>query len=834
MFVIFCDSSFNFSLFFHFFNPPSHSSSSSSSSPPPQRGMLLAFCTLACIVLGLLWRWAHRSHAATLSAVLADPQSTVTLCYGEAHHDVFQRISLAYQEKGWQVHHVHNTASLSTLSAAVICVESSLLDNHITQCSPTSSIVLIETGSTGDPSTPTLQSKINATAVINVRAVSNIANIPLIVHIMSGSTPLPLVALSGLLKWVLQGVVVLFGGEGFSGEWLDVWGVRCGALCAVDLRHFVVMGVIEGLREAVWVWLLGQKKEKGEEEKKEDIVTPPPYRTGLASPLAPSLPGTELYSTGHITPPQSYATPHDSPSPIISSPKRSHTTATQGLGNGPAPLPSMGGGGGGGGGSDGIPSILPFNRARSRTPEVPEVVFIEPSLPAFLAEGGSERSVSGAKNAHRARQPEETKVNEVNIEKRVQTRRCVFASTRCPAIMEELKEALVANGWRDVSKLAKAKNEAEAARSRGGQLPSIDVCLEDRSAAEMIVRNWSKSDIFIKHTTKSTEANTIPSYDPSRPSRAVLVNAHSNIRHLTSKIMFHTKTLPTMDTTIRTSFIHVSGPIWEQPHLAATLKMMQEFADRVNLGVTTQTNFMVSTPLTIFAPPVTGLPQRDVSALNTTNGLVETTTPPISLENHRAVSALMDAAHQAAPTSLYRVWGLPGSRSSLRPLSEIAELYRQRPERALLIQQEWDVPYVPFKATVLITHRYEARVSYYVGADDSVQAAPASLVTVAVKDCVERFVASMLNAVRQSIPHTKTAHPVSMYCFGVMTLELAVLDVSRSGGSRLPMLALTDITPHTVQNTPNLVADIINNVISDVFSAESEGKSVTKQQRRMK
>eukprot|EP01059_Diplonema_ambulator_P009685 TRINITY_DN1962_c2_g1_i2.p1 TRINITY_DN1962_c2_g1~~TRINITY_DN1962_c2_g1_i2.p1 ORF type:complete len:616 (+),score=97.37 TRINITY_DN1962_c2_g1_i2:585-2432(+) len=122
----------------------------------------------------------------------------------------------------------------------------------------------------------------------------------------------------------------------------------------------------------------------------------------------------------------------------------------------------------------------------------------------------------------------------------------VYVSEHAGGLMKDLCTALSARDeWFDVSMMAEARNEVSAAKARAGQLPTIDLVLEEKGTAELIVSNWNKSDRLIRHTNKSgLAAGKRTAVQKDKPLRVVLVNALSHCRCLTSKSHFHLKFHP--------------------------------------------------------------------------------------------------------------------------------------------------------------------------------------------------------------------------------------------------------------------------------------------------
>ena len=181
--------------------------------------------------------------------------------------------------------------------------------------------------------------------------------------------------------------------------------------------------------------------------------------------------------------------------------------------------------------SDGSSTVMEINNktydeatSRSSTVIPPDVVFVEPDLPHDLGK------------------IDKTQKNIISTEPPLKQIKkiCLSSKLRDNIAMQQVVEILTSeyDDWIDSSHTSSAKNEVTAAKQRAGQLPTIDLLLDDKGS-ELIVANWSKSDKLIKHTSKSVALHPNQSQASKDSHRCVLVNSYSYAKAFCNKFLFY-------------------------------------------------------------------------------------------------------------------------------------------------------------------------------------------------------------------------------------------------------------------------------------------------------
>ena len=544
-------------------------------------------------------------------------------------------------------------------------------------------------------------------------------------------------------------------------------------------------------------------------------------------------------------------------------------------------------------------------RGRSRTPEVgpplatmagaaADVVFVEPSLPSFLdvspttlppppplgrGDASAEKAAAtvpppavaaaavagggagaarrrGVRTAAAAAAVPEAKGRILNV----------YVSNKAGPAMEALLEALVGGGgvrgfgaeaFRDVSGAAGARNEVSAARSRSGNLPTVDVLLEDRQVAEVVVRNWGKSESLIRHTTKSNSAAAAASSVPSQ--RPILVNAFTALRCCCSKMLFHSRHLGVLSTPAHpphagpAAVVQACGGLWtdgRHPAHSALLGAVAHAAEASGLCRSTHVRvwspaFLAagacSLPLTLVLLPLFGggaaahaaaaNAAAAAAAANTSNAGEEVAAAA-------AAAAARDGAAQTCTADVHGrtlrmlevlvaqggfeevlVWGPgAGGAAQVKSLFAVFEAYRDRPDKGLVVQvpvdgggegaaatRSWEVSAVVTPQIGVVMRHWTAGSA----AGERREVALNGHVSEEAKQRAEGVVAAVLAGSRSQMPPAQLAHPRATRCFGTLAFSLQVVQPSRH-------LMLTDIRP-LASTHPLITADLLD-IVRDTFS----------------
>eukprot|EP01063_Lacrimia_lanifica_P022733 TRINITY_DN30256_c0_g1_i1.p1 TRINITY_DN30256_c0_g1~~TRINITY_DN30256_c0_g1_i1.p1 ORF type:complete len:1132 (+),score=190.62 TRINITY_DN30256_c0_g1_i1:104-3499(+) len=449
---------------------------------------------------------------------------------------------------------------------------------------------------------------------------------------------------------------------------------------------------------------------------------------------------------------------------------------------------------------------------RSPTPAdmmMGDVVFVEPVLPEEVAMAATLLSADGGAYAAQEAARRGGEFLRVNGAVTAAPPYRVYCGGRAGKLMEEVRTVLVATGaWVDVSGNSDSKNEVLAAKSRSGQLPTIDLLLDDRLTSEAIAVHFHKSG-QVRHTRSSMTHGKAASFRSlgrhyqrggGGARRAVLVNALCNMKCLTSTLLFHCRLA-------KAHLVYGAGSLTALPRPPPR---DVHFADDEASGHAEPAPSVPRPPRG--APPGSSLvPVPATFVFPAVDRKQEQATQAVRLD---ALLAIADYNAQGHDALGWDVHGGPGDAGGIgvRRCPDVASVKTlvDLNNRSLVVQRACPAAHNPTVVPVVIAPDFTPRL--FLQGVRGPDLHGASLVQ------VREIVAACVAAARAAGPlcplptaEGVAAGPLAMLTFGV--LSFSFLAAPAGDGGEVQLLAVAPLAAPL----PGLAEDIVTHVIAPLF-----------------